>query len=367
MVRVNFTPDDVARTRFGPAAAPVGETVLAMVQLRRAAAAPPGLASPGRWMREARLMFPATARPLLELVGPGFPWPDFLDAFTASDLREGLEQVRGTPRARLRADLTYAWRDRPGRPQTWVRNLADGDRESVELVVRALHDLHDAVVAPHWEVARIAFHADVANRMPVLATGGYEALFGTLHPGVRWQDGGLERTGDSAELELGGEGILLMPSAFWVGEPRFSLSRGQHRPNILFYAAQPNGQFAAEDGLAAAPDASDSLAALLGPTRAAVLRALGEPRGTASLARILGITPALAAEHAKVLSDAYLIETRSQGRTVRHSLTELGRALLGQLAATQNRDGRPGKAPDRVDEQRLSSAAIVRRLPGPDR
>jgi DNA-binding transcriptional ArsR family regulator len=367
MVRVNFTPDDVARTRFGLAAAPVGETVLAMVQLRRRSAAPPGLATSGRWLREARMTFPATARPLLDLVGQGFPWPDFLDAFTASDLAEGLEQVRGTPRGKLRADLTYAWRDRRGRPQTWVRNLADGDRESVELVVRALHDLHDAVVAPHWEFARTAFHADVANRMPVLATGGYEALFGTLHPGVRWQDGGLERTGDSAELELGGEGILLMPSAFWVGEPRFSLSRGQHRPNILFYAAQPDGQFAAKDGLAAPPDASDSLAALLGPTRAAMLRALREPRGTASLARTLGITPAVAAEHAKVLSDARLIESRSQVRTVRHSLTALGRALLDQLPDTRDRDGQQGKAPGGRAEQRLSSAAIVRRLPGPDR
>jgi DNA-binding transcriptional ArsR family regulator len=355
MVRVNFTPDDVARTRFGLAAAPVGETVLAMVELRRAAAAP-AQALPSRWLREARLMFPATARPLLDLLGPGLPWPDFLDAFTTTDLREGLEQVRGTPRARLRADLTYTWGARPGRPQTWVRNLADGDRESVELVVRALRDLHDAVVAPRWEFARIAFHADVANRMPVLATGGYEALFGTLHPGVRWQDGGLERTGVRAnEVELGGEGILLMPSAFWVGEPRFSLSRGQHRPNILFYAAQPNGQFAAQDGLATDPDANDSLATLLGPTRAALLRALREPRGTATLARIVGITPASAAEHVQVLSDAYLIETRRQTRTVRHSLTALGRAMIGQLAVPQEQDGPRERARDRCDEKRSSS------------
>jgi DNA-binding transcriptional ArsR family regulator len=334
MIRVNFTPDDVARTRFGPAAAPVGETVLAMVELRRAAATP-GRAQRGPWLREAQQTFPATARPLLDLLGPRPPWPDFLDAFTTTDLREGLEQVRGTPRAKLRADLTYTWGRRPGRPQTWVRNLADGDRESVELVVRGLRDLHDAVVAPRWEIARLAFHADVANRMPVLATGGYEALFGTLHPGLRWHDGGLERAGASPQLELRGEGILLMPSAFWVGEPAFSLSRGQHRPNILFYPAQPNvqpnGQPAVQDGCAADGDGHDSLAALIGPTRAAILRALREPRGTPSLARIVGITPASALEHAELLRDAHLIETRHTGRTARHSLTALGRALLGQL------------------------------------
>src|SRR3984885_14885714 len=37
VVRVNFTPDDVARTRFTVAPAPLIETALAMVGLRRAA------------------------------------------------------------------------------------------------------------------------------------------------------------------------------------------------------------------------------------------------------------------------------------------------------------------------------------------
>jgi DNA-binding transcriptional ArsR family regulator len=338
MVRVNFTPDDVARTRFGLSAAPVGETVLAMVELRRAATAP-GRAHPGQWLREARLGFPETARPLLDLVGADCPWPDFLDAFTP-ELGEGLEQVRGTSRTTLLSDLTYAWGNRPGRPQTWVRNLADGDRESVELVVRALRDLHDAIVKPRWETARVAFHADVAGRMPALAEGGYEALFGTLHPGLRWHDGGLERTGAGPDVQLHGEGILLMPSAFWVGEPRFSLSRGQHRPNVLFYAAHVNGQDTLSD-----PDTRDGLTALLGPARAAMLRALREPRGTADLARALCISLATASEHAKVLRDACLIETRQQGRATRHSLTALGAAMLGELPAPQDNNGQGKKGP----------------------
>ena len=72
---------------------------------------------------------------------------------------------------------------------------------------------------------------------------------------------------------------------------------------------------------------------MLGPTRAAVLRALAEPRGTAELAYEVGISPASASEHAKVLRDANLIETRRQGRSVRHSLTPLGRTIVGQLLA----------------------------------
>ena len=77
--------------------------------------------------------------------------------------------------------------------------------------------------------------------------------------------------------------------------------------------------------------AGDALSALVGPTRAAVLRALKEPYGTAGLASRVGISAASASEHAKVLRDAYLIEARREGRSVRHSLTPLGRTMLGHL------------------------------------
>ena len=331
MVRVNFTPDDVARIRFTVTQTPLADTVLAFIELRRAANA--GWRDTGQgsqWLRQARRAFPVTARPLFDLLGPRGPWPDLFDTFTP-DFLEGLEELRATPRAVLRAELGFAWGDRGGRPALWVRNLADGDREERELVIRALRDLHDAVVVPRWDSAVAAFHADVARRIPVLVSGGHEVLFGTLHPKLRWQDGGLERAGMHAESDLGGRGLLLRPSAFWAGEPLFSLDETGHRPNVLVYAAQPSGQPDGRDGTAAGSAAADGLAALLGPTRAAVLRALGEPLGTAELAAAVGISPASASEHAKVLRDASLIETRRRGRAVRHSLTSLGAMMAGQL------------------------------------
>jgi Helix-turn-helix domain len=96
-------------------------------------------------------------------------------------------------------------------------------------------------------------------------------------------------------------------------------------------AAHANGHPSAGDG--ADRVAGDCLAALLGPTRAAVLRALAAPRGTVELAGVVGISPASASEHAKVLREVYLIETLRAGRAVRHSLTALGRTMLGQLPA----------------------------------
>jgi DNA-binding transcriptional ArsR family regulator len=328
LVRVNFTPGDVARIRFTLTPAPMLETTEALIELRRAAAS--GWRHRSRaapWLREARRAFPVTARPLLGLIGPHGPWPGVFDRFTP-DLLEALEELRAISRASLRAGLVGC-PEHAARPPLWVRNLADGDREQLELVIRALRDLHDAVVAPRRGTAAAASRADLARRIPVLVTGGHEALLGTLDPRLRWRDEGLERTGIDFETSLDGRGLLLRPSAFWTGEPIFSFDPEGHRPTVLIYAAQPNGRSASDNGTASDLDGHDSLAALLGPTRAAVLRALREPRGTAELAATVRISPASASEHAKILRDASLIETRRAGRGVRHSLTALGTAMAG--------------------------------------
>jgi hypothetical protein len=95
LVRVNFTADDLARTRFSAAPAPLVETELAWLELRRASL-PRGRARPRLWLRDARRMFPATARPLLDVLGPRPPWPTFFDS-PAPDLDEALDFVRATP------------------------------------------------------------------------------------------------------------------------------------------------------------------------------------------------------------------------------------------------------------------------------
>jgi hypothetical protein len=191
--------------------------------------------------------------------------------------------------------------------------------------------------APRWDSVLSAFHANAVSRMSVLATGGHEKLFAALDPRLRWREDGLDRTGVDLEWEvkLYGTGLLIQPLACWTGPPVFSCGDGLAGDGgpVLMYGCAPGGQLTPPDPQAADWPVSDTLAALLGPTRAAVLRALRKPRGTAELAEAVRISPASASEHAKVLRDAYLIETSRAGRSVRHSLTMLGAALLGQLPA----------------------------------
>jgi DNA-binding transcriptional ArsR family regulator len=345
VVRVNFTADDLARTRFSAAPAPLVETWLALVELRRAGVDRRRMRT-RPWLREAGQAFPPSARPLLDLFGTRPPWPDFVDSL-APDLTEALEFVRSTPREYLRSEVASIWQYRGGRPPAWLRDLADGDADALEMLVRALRDFYRAVVAPRWDGVVTSFHADVARRMPVLAAGGHQALFDTLHPKLRWRDDGLDRLGYDGEWGLGGGGLLLIPSAFWSGPPLFSIGDGARVGNTLLYAARPDGQLAGQPSgpgdILAGVAGGDTLAALLGPTRAAVLRALRQPRGTVDLAAALGISPASASEHAKVLREAYLIQTCREGRSVRHSLTPLGRTILGQLwPAPGELDGRVG-------------------------
>jgi len=322
VVRVNFTADDLARTRFSAAPAPLMETEMALLELRRSSLGRRAWVRARPWLREARRVFPRAARPLLDVYGPYPPWPSFFDS-PVPDLDEALKFVRASPRSYLRNELASTWRHRPGRPPTWLQNLADGDADAIGLLVRAMRGLHDAVVAPRWDAALSSFHGDVARRMPVLAAGGHQALFDTLDERLHWKDNGLHRQGLSGEYGLDGEGLLLIPSAFWAGPPLLVMD-ATHGGNALIYAASANGRVA---HLAV----SDTLGTLIGPTRAAVLRALAEPRGTVDLAVTVRISPASASEHAKVLRDACLIDTRREGRSVRHSLTPLGRTVLGQL------------------------------------
>jgi DNA-binding transcriptional ArsR family regulator len=316
-MRVPFTLDDLALTRFDDAPSPLCESFAGLIELRRRPA-PPG---EGRWAARARRAFPATARPLLQLIPASPPWPGFMDPLLP-DLDDALEVVRATPRSVLREEVPLSWRS-AARPPSWLRALADGDPESVETVVRALRDFYQACVAPCWPQIVATFRADIADRIPVLATGGLAAVLGTLHSDLTWRDNGLERSGRPGQFSLDGGGVKLIPSVLWTGPPVFASQPAELGGNGILYAAQP-APTASETGQSA------DLVGLLGRTRAAVLQALRAPLSTRELAASTGTSAPSASEHASALRAAGLVHTVRRGRSVSHSLTPLGRSLLNK-------------------------------------
>ncbi|WP_327681418.1 hypothetical protein [Streptomyces sp. NBC_00467] len=79
------------------------------------------------------------------------------------------------------------------------------------------------------------------------------------------------------------------------------------------------------------PVPTDVLGPLLGHARAAVLGALRDPATTTTtaVAERVGVSPATAGRHATNSRNAGLVDTVRTGIALPHSLTPLGRALLG--------------------------------------
>jgi DNA-binding transcriptional ArsR family regulator len=179
-----------------------------------------------------------------------------------------------------------------------------------------LRDYHDQVIEQLWPAIEHALRSDLRLRAWQLATTGVAATVDALDPRIRWRDGVVEVDGPlDADVDLAGRGLQLMPS-LWT------------RPGFTGRWAQPTLVYPVARLAWTAPPATtnhhDPLAAVLGATRARVLRALTDGHTTSGLARTLGISPASASTHASVLRDAGLVTSRRQGQSVRHTLTSLG-------------------------------------------
>lgn len=175
---------------------------------------------------------------------------------------------------------------------------------------------------------------DILLRIRSLALGGAEALFKDLNPLVRFENGVLSLdqslcSGWNGDVDLGGRGLLLMPSAFvW---PRLStILAAPWRPTLAY---TPRG--VADLWINDPPPVAHSLELLLGQGRAQVLLSLEPPSSTLEIARRLGFAASGVSEHLSVLRLAGLIESQRRGRFVYYRLSQTGVGLLELLASHQ--------------------------------
>lgn len=305
MIRLRLGVDDVARTRFA-APTPYCELPVSAQVVQQPA-------SPFRRLCAVRgVRLPASAGRLLELVPAHGNVPDFLAPEGAGSLEEAVDGVVSAPGRVIRNDMAT----HPHPASSWMLDLADGRAAARSQLASSLRDYHDRVLGRLWPTIEHVLETDLRLRAWQLATTGVAATVEALHPGIRWRDGVVEVDGPlDVDVDLAGRGLQLMPS-LWT-RPGFTVRWAQ--PTLVY----PLGRFAWM-APAGRGDDGDPLAAVLGTTRARVLRALAREHTTSGLARELGISPASASTHAAVLRDAGLVSTRRQGQSVRHTLTGLG-------------------------------------------
>ncbi|MEU3609330.1 winged helix-turn-helix domain-containing protein [Streptomyces sp. NPDC035033] len=315
MLRIHFTAEDWTRLRCAPRPSPVPELHAALLML----GAPHEGALFGRWRARTARALPAAAGPLADLV-PGGSAPSFLDVLGGTR-EEGFAEIRAAAPELVRSELERVYAGRGPAP-AWIRSLHAGGAEGWETLARAQRAAYGAVLAPVWGRVQDLHRAEFARHAVALAEGGPGAALTALAPGSRLRDGVWEWPSGAGEVRLGGRGLVLLPTFHWRGAPL--VQDVPDRPVVVAYPAGP--------GLPPVPEGpggpEEALAGVLGGTRAALLRALPEPRTTTGLAAALGVSPATVSAHTAALRAAGLLTTARAGRSVRHARTPLAELLL---------------------------------------
>lgn len=318
-LRIHFTCEDVARTTFAAKPDPLWELLLSLHQLQTDDA--PQVF--GKWRRRVRAGLGEQERKLLELAPPMGYSPDFLTPPESADgLVAGLDALARTDRGRLRTDL-----ERLDETPRWAGSLLAADGPS--RLARAMRGYFRAYIRPYWPTISQEVDRDLDTRAKTFMTRGLQGLSSELNQGMAWNSPVLEvdvgRTRPQ-DLHLDGRGLRLIPSYFcW----RYPITlRDPNLQPVLVYPVRhrPYMEPVAETKAAT----EQALGSLLGRTRAAVLRSISLGGcSTTELAQRVGISPASASEHARVLSQAGLISTRRVGAAVNHTIGPTGRVLLG--------------------------------------
>jgi biotin operon repressor len=246
-----------------------------------------------------------------------------VDAGTS--IEQQLHLLAGCPPEQLHADLQRVWRG-DELPPAALQLVAAG-ASAGQLIADALWQYWQAAIGPYWGRIRALLDADVAYRASQLARGGIEALLSDLHPELELVDHEIQivRRASSAEHDLIGAGLLLVPCAFaW---PHLIASLSSAGPPSLTYGPRGIGTLWQAAGQEL-PEDDDALGALLGRTRAAILSQVALPMSTTDLARELGQSPPAVSAHLSILRRCGLVTSWRSGRRVLYQRTPLATSVV---------------------------------------
>jgi DNA-binding transcriptional ArsR family regulator len=332
-LRIEVGNDDLTMSRF--ALSPLWELTNAL----RVLANPPGEPVLRPWLVHARDRHRALTREadiavILALNPPGWG-ADFLapvPAGVSTTIGDLLDQVRSTPVEQAHHEVALALRRQP-HVDARIRRILTGDGVA-GYVADVLAAAWQALLEPEWHTLRAILERDVVYRAGQLASRGWAAALGDLHPELSWEQGRivLSRMPGDADAALGGRGLLFVPSVFvW---PKLALALDPPWPPALIYPARGVAALWEQPGRSApgrsAPGRErpgTALDRLLGPSRAAILITLEEPASTTQLVAALGQSLGGIGDHLAVLREAGLISRARSGRSVLYRRTPVGDAL----------------------------------------
>lgn len=196
----------------------------------------------------------------------------------------------------------------------------------------AMEEFTQLSIMPYWQQILSYLVEQREERLRHRPDGG-ESLLNYLHPDIHWDGRVLEIQGmEDVDVESDSNGLLVAPSLFLGDRPAVLLRnlRGTNGRPVLVFSAQPTPAVAR--GLwSPQPKDGEALDALMGRTRAQLLRLTLTGGTTSELARRVGTSAAAVSQHTSVLRRAGLIESERHRNTVNHRITSLGRAVLDGL------------------------------------
>ncbi|WP_033341536.1 helix-turn-helix domain-containing protein [Catenuloplanes japonicus] len=320
MIRYVLEPSDVTAIRFG--ISPLGELGMGLRALRFPEAYP--LQRP--WMDRIAPVLPLLdLAPLHALVDDRRWVADFVNPRPASPLTVIDDELAAlaliTPE-RLRADLE--------RVHGTVPDVFRGDHATVvHRMIDALTAMWRLCFAPSWARMRAVMEADILYRGRVAAGAGLGTALGGLSPRVTFDGRHLDvrlASGMTGSRQIRGEGVTLLPSMF---VNRICIPADDTLPPTIIYPARGQG---AMWSAATTPDAG-AVRDLLGPARAALLAALGEPASSTELALRLHVTTSAVNQHLRLLARAGLLNSARYGRSVLYYRSDLGESLTSSSSS----------------------------------
>jgi DNA-binding transcriptional ArsR family regulator len=266
--------------------------------------------------------------------GPGWmpessaPIPPLADTSVA----DHAAQLRDMPAAALTDELHAADRSRDFPPHRHeclphYRAAADAPRRWLNSMADASLDIW-AVAEPRWRAAGPLLDREIRRIATASVRGGITALLNSLHPRLRYRDGTFAYAWASWHREVilypvGARRLALLPMIAGHDE----LLLGFELPDIC-YIGYPLPQ--PSPGTQATADRT--LATILGPVRAGILRALRQPLTVSELAAAVHCAPTTATYHLHQLAAADLITREKSGLSVRVSRTARGHELVDLLS-----------------------------------